>query len=632
MNNFLQKIVVVFLMLFTSLSVYSQEKQEGVHHLQAEEMRKDMPYISAKKNNTVPIIPLSVNATKGLNKVVFGFLPDWEYGRGAHNNMRYELLSHVAVFDFTIQSDGSLNNPSGWPWTDVINGAHAKGTKVIMSVSNFEISDATLSTILRGTTEKNNFFKNLKSIISTYNLDGVNIDFEAFNTADRGSVLNSFMSDLTNYIHTELPGKEVSFDGPAVNWSGWDFEGLVDAVDHLFIMAYDYNQNKGKVADPVSPLYPGSWSKCIDVTVTSYSTGYAAAVSKSPEKIILGVPYYGQKWQTVNGDLYADVVTRISSTRYKDDFAKFNIYGRQWDTKSHTSWYKFQSSGKWYEVYSDDAGSLGEKYDYTIAKNLGGIGIWALNYDGTRGELWDLISDKFYTNSGTCNMTATSTPDYFVRYVQVMDEAKENALITNETGEDSGYGDYKSQSIDVVAGVNYQAMIRGKLYGTAQTYWKILIDIDKDGAFNGLNESILSKDGDAWGYHLFTIPSSIPTGAYTFRVVMSSQPLTNLCGSFTGEIEDYTVNIINNNLGLENDNSEVIISIYPNPSQGLINVKADGGVSINSVEVFNTHSQIVFSSMGDLKIIDISSQIKGIYFVKVVLDNGSTKVFKIVKR
>ncbi|MCK5907489.1 MAG: hypothetical protein KAG37_07850, partial [Flavobacteriales bacterium] len=237
MNKFLQKIVVVSLVLFTSLSVYSQEKQEGIHQLQAEEMRKDMPYISAKKNNDVAIIPLSANATKDLNKVVFGFMPDWEYGRGAHKNMRYELLSHVAVFDFEIQSDGSLTNPSGWPWTDVINGAHAEGTKVIMTVANFDISDATLSTILRGTTEKNNFFKNVKSIISTYNLDGVNIDFEAFNKADRGSVLNSFMADLTNYIHTELPGKEVSFDGPAVNWSGWDFEGLVDAVDHLFIMA-----------------------------------------------------------------------------------------------------------------------------------------------------------------------------------------------------------------------------------------------------------------------------------------------------------------------------------------------------------------------------------------------------------
>lgn len=599
--------------------------------MQSLEMRKDMIITIDKKIDNTPIIPLQANSTKELTKVVFGFLPDWEYNSGAHNNMQYDLLTHIAVFDFTIQADGSLHNPSRWPWTDVINGAHLEGTKVIMSVSNFDISDASLSTILRGTTQKNNFFNNIKNIITTYNLDGVNIDFEAFNTADRGSVINSFMSELTNYIHTELPGKEVSFDGPAVNWNGWDFGGLVDAVDHLFIMAYDYNSNKSTTADPVAPLYPGSWDKCIDVTITSYSTGYAAAVSKSPKKIILGVPYYGQRWQTVNGNLYASAVAYDRSTRYRDDFDRFNTYSRQWDTNSHTSWYKYQGGGKWYEVYSDDAGSLSEKYDYTIAKNLGGIGIWALNFDGTRSELWNLISDKFKKTESTCKMSATSTSDFYVRYVKVMDETKANTLLLNETVADGGYGNYKNISFSVDAGTNYQAMIRGKLYGTAKTYWKLLADFNKDGAFDGENETLLSKEDDAWGYNSFSIPqdTNIPTGNYTFRVAMSSTPFSTLCESFTGEVEDYTM-YVTNSLGIDDD-FNVNINIYPNPTNGLINIKPEIGIKISSVEVFNTHSQIVFSSTENVDIIDVSNQVKGVYFVKIVIDNGFARIFKVVK-
>jgi len=43
----------------------------------------------------------------------------------------------------------------------------------------------------------------------------------------------------------------------------------------------------------------------------------------------------------------------------------------------------------------DDEYSLELKMDYAITKNLGGIGIWALGYDGIRPELRNLIKSKF---------------------------------------------------------------------------------------------------------------------------------------------------------------------------------------------------------------------------------------------
>jgi hypothetical protein len=38
---------------------------------------------------------------------------------------------------------------------------------------------------------------------------------------------------------------------------------------------------------------------------------------------------------------------------------------------------------------------MGLKYDLAIEENLKGIGMWALGYDGSRSELWDLIAEKF---------------------------------------------------------------------------------------------------------------------------------------------------------------------------------------------------------------------------------------------
>ena len=624
----------VLVMLYSN-DVISQENRKGIHQLQTEQMSNEIITI-AKKTNEEPIISIQQKASTQmeLTSVVFGFLPAGEYLDGAHNNMRYEALSHIAVSFFEIQTDGSITNPSGWPWTDVINGAHIKGTKVIMAVSNFGISDNELSVILKSTTQKNNFFLNVKNTISTYNLDGVNIDFEAFNSTDRGTVIISFMAELTSYIHAQLPGKEVSFDSPAINWGGWDFSGLVDAVDHLFIMAYDYNQDKGSIADAVAPLYARSgYNKCVNRTITY---DYASAVAKSPEKVILGVPYYGIKWKTNSSDIHSSIIPDsflkwgtyrdYLSTRYKDDVVEIETNGSIWDIETKTPWYRWNDAGSWYQVYTDNVRSLTEKFDYTIANNLGGVGIWALNYDAGRTELWDLLEEKFSNgNSSACLMTATSTSEYFVRLVDIMDNDRVNVLLMNETSDDGGYGNYKTMNFDVDAGATFKAMIRGKIESTVQTYWKILVDLDKDGAFDGANETLLTKEGNDWGYYPIVIPSNTPIGSYVFRVAVSSTPFTSLCGSFTGEIEDYTINVTNSNLYLTSEEFSSI-HVYPNPISNVLNIETSS-YSVN-VTIYSVLGNVVYKGAGG--VINTSAWNRGLYFIQVQ-DGDKLKTIKVIK-
>ncbi len=387
--------ILIFCLLFFQ-NIQSQKKEHvGIHQEQLSQYRVKEKILSKFDNSGKDIIPLQQNQAKALQKIVFGFLPDWEYAKGAHNNMHYDLLSHIAVFNFLANSAGNLTNPSGWPWTDVINKAHTNGTKVIMAVTNFggdENSNTVAETIMTNSTSKNNFFNKVKGIINTYQLDGVNIDFEGLNTDYRGDILNTFMTELSNFIHTNLPGKEVSFDGPAVNWGGWKLEGLAKSVDHLFIMAYDYNGSWSKKTGPVSPLTCTS-GKCINTTLNS---DYASAKAKYPEKLILGVPYYGKQWEASSGSAGATVNNYVGSTFYRDDVVNApNHGGYQWDNPSQTSWYRWQSNGKWNQVWSDNEKSITKKYDLALAQAIGGVGIWALNYDNTRTELWNLINTKF---------------------------------------------------------------------------------------------------------------------------------------------------------------------------------------------------------------------------------------------
>ncbi len=388
--------ILILLGLLCVRDIQAQEKQHtGIHQEQLAKFGSKEKVLSKFERSGKDIIPLQQEQQKDLKKIVFGFLPDWEYNSGAHNNMHYDLLSHIAVFNFLANSAGNLTNPSGWPWTDVINAAHTNGTKVIMSVTNFggsEDSDTVAETIMSNSTSKNNFFNKVKGIITTYQLDGVNIDFEGLNSEVRGDVLNTFMAELTGYIHTNLPGKEVSFDGPAVNWGGWKLETLAKNVDHLFIMAYDYNGSWSTKTGAVSPLTCSS-GRCITTTL---NTDYAAAKAKYPEKLILGVPYYGKHWETGSSSAGATVTKYIGSTFYRKDVLDADNHGGYlWNDASQTSWYRWQSGTTWNQVWSDNENSLSKKYDLAQAQALGGIGIWALNYDGTRTELWNLINTKF---------------------------------------------------------------------------------------------------------------------------------------------------------------------------------------------------------------------------------------------
>ncbi len=321
------------------------------------------------------------------SKVIFGYLPYWEYVP-ARDYLQYDLLTHIAVFDFGVSSSGNISKPSYWPWTDVINAAHNNGVKVILTAVNFNGND--IHNLLTSSQAKTNFFSNLKSLLATYNLDGVNIDFEGVNTADRGTLLNSFMADLTQNIKQSFPDAEISFAGPAVNWGGWDLKGLAASCDYIFIMGYAFSGSWSSSTGANAPLTGGNYNILNTVTVQ-----YAEVTNNHPEKLILGLPYYGNRWKTTSSQPGASVVEFKGSVFYAQAEKEALNYGRVWHSTSQTPWYHYRIGSQWYQVWFDDAQSLALKYDLADEKQLLGVGMWALGYDASRPELWNLLRQRY---------------------------------------------------------------------------------------------------------------------------------------------------------------------------------------------------------------------------------------------
>ncbi|MBV6511407.1 MAG: T9SS type A sorting domain-containing protein [Ignavibacteriales bacterium] len=376
---------ILLITLFVAAISFAQEYSVHKEHYQQYGSPHKLPSEFDSRGND--IIPLQFDKSRQTNTVIFGYLPDWEYGP-SRQYLRYDILTHIGAFDFTVTATGSMGNPSGWPWTDVINTAHQNGVKVILTAVNFDADD--IRTIMTNPTVKQTFFNNVKTRIQQYQLDGVNIDFEGLYSADRGTVLNTFMADLSAFLKSSMPNCEVSFAGPALT-SGYNLSGLAASCDYVFIMGYAFWGSWSTTSGACSPLTGGS----INITNT-VTTQYGWMTNNTPQKLILGIPYYGLKWKTQTDQPHSAVVDYISTTRFKTDVTLAQTYGRLWASDQQVPWYRYQQNNEWYQVWYDDDSSLGLKYALAQSKNYLGVGMWALGYDGDRQELWNELYNRFY--------------------------------------------------------------------------------------------------------------------------------------------------------------------------------------------------------------------------------------------
>jgi PKD repeat protein len=116
--------------------------------------------------------------------------------------------------------------------------------------------------------------------------------------------------------------------------------------------------------------------------------------SANRSKLILGLPFYGYEWPTASTGVPSSTTGAGISMTY--DVARVNAaaHGRLWDGASLTPYY-VSSSGGVRQGWYDDAESLGHKWDLVAANDLGGTGIWALNYNTGDDLLWDALRARF---------------------------------------------------------------------------------------------------------------------------------------------------------------------------------------------------------------------------------------------
>lgn len=324
--------------------------------------------------------------------VVFGYLPYW----ANPSAIDYSRLTHLACFSVEVDAAGNISNPHGWPWTNTISTARANGVRVHLTVKNF--SPTEIRSLMLSTAARQNLVTQLVPLIDPW-ADGVNIDFEGSGSNGWPSFMPGFLAELRSGLEAALPRRtnpiEVSVATPAVNWGdAWPLGSVAQVSDHVFVMAYDFYGTWSSTAGPTAPLTGGS----INVTNT-VDLEYAAVLAAEPEKLVLGLPLYGNTWTTNTSAVGAAALDYVGTPTFASALSFYNANGVSFDPASQTTYRSYLVNGRtWRQIWADDAGSLERKVELARSRGLGGIGLWALGYESTgspASALWAMV-DRSY--------------------------------------------------------------------------------------------------------------------------------------------------------------------------------------------------------------------------------------------
>ncbi|MCL2879418.1 MAG: glycosyl hydrolase family 18 protein [Treponema sp.] len=201
------------------------------------------------------------------------------------------------------------------------------------------------------------------------NFDGLQIDFENVTQADAGAFA-SFLAEL----RAGLGGKIFSVALPArtgkISNDPYDYDTISAVADRIVVMAYDEHWS-GSAPGSIATL---SWCK----RVADYSLK-----TISPDKLIMGLPFYGRAWGSVNPSralVYSGVQSLIDEHRVRNVRRENGIPVFTYEVSVPVT------------VYYEDEYSLSVRMNMYSSQGVAAIAFWRLGQETQ--AVWKLLQIK----------------------------------------------------------------------------------------------------------------------------------------------------------------------------------------------------------------------------------------------
>ncbi|SPO31453.1 related to Chitinase [Ustilago trichophora] len=404
-----------------------------------------LPTSTTSASSAAPTGGAANETRTSTNKIMAGYWPDWvssSFPATSIDFSKFDIVNYAFAlptsnFDLSIPTD-----PSGSLLRKFVAACKAGNTKAVLSLGGWGGSTY-FSPAVRTASSRATFISNIVKYYNTYQLDGIDLDWEYPGQTGAGNQLDP--SDTTNYqtflqeLRTALPkGALITAAVSHQPWmasNGQPVQSVARAagvMDYIMIMNYDVwgsSSNPGPNA-PLANLCGNSTQP--GANAASGVKAWSAA-GMPRDKILLGIPAYGY----INSSSKRTLRTRSSppsspphptdntkravtltsmsgsTTEGQINFSTLvnsgaltldpatGLYGgsggftKYWDDCSDTP---YLSDGNKVITY-DDTSSIFDKGAFASAAGIGGISMWSIDGDT---KTWAL------TNSAIAGMSSTT--------------------------------------------------------------------------------------------------------------------------------------------------------------------------------------------------------------------------------
>ncbi|CAM1348049.1 C10 family peptidase [Tenacibaculum halocynthiae] len=196
--------------------------------------------------------------------------------------------------------------------------------------------------------------------------------------------------------------------------------------------------------------------------------------------------------------------------------------------------------------------------------------------------------------------------------------------LTNTTGANGGYADFTNQVATITAGSTNDLTISAAFSGSSyKEYFSVWIDYNQNGSFED-NERVVNTSTTS-NTNIVTsikVPGNVKLGSTRMRVSMKYKYTQTPCESFNdGEVEDYTVNIVQTSARKSNKNTAsnsilIDLQLYPNPTSKTLNIRTDKVLKNAHYKIIDANGKTVDENSFSPSI-NIENLKTGVYFIKV---------------
>ncbi|MFE5538203.1 glycosyl hydrolase family 18 protein [Streptomyces sp. NPDC056485] len=316
-------------------------------------------------------------------RTVSAWLPWWNIETGYQDARTHaDQLHTVSPFWYATSSASAVDEETGAGNRRIIDGLHAKGVKVVPTVTETP-GAAAMAALLGDPVRRAAHVDALVAVATSRAYDGLDLDYERMAETEDATLreqvrtgYNALTTELCARLHA-LAKQCVITVMPRARDTGqaFDYAHLGSVADRLRIMGYNLH-NALQAPGPLSSL---AW----------YEEFLAHATAHVPrEKLEVALPAYGWNW-TVGSTARAKHVTTQEAEALRRAVGAPYTY----DTESGTPHFTYtDEAGDRHEVWYQDARGTAAHLAVLTRFGIRAPGLWALGFEAA--DLWPALAGQ----------------------------------------------------------------------------------------------------------------------------------------------------------------------------------------------------------------------------------------------